>query len=158
MHWPVVTFAEGKLLEGPGYTKALSDPCATQRSWNSKHNELLLTERGLFTDIILCLVEWKHLRESQTVGGECIHPFPERKLEQFFAWLSSSLGITAVSRHLSSLSFYATLRTELMSELFTNVYRCVSASWRETGRSSELSDSLILSLESVKYILNWYSI
>lgn len=157
--WPVVTFAEGKLLECPAYTKAVSDPCAIQRIWNSQHSELLLTEGGLFMDIILCLVEWKHLRESQTLGGKCIHSFLERKLEQFFPWLCSSLVITADSWHLSSLFFPPSLRRwELMSELFTSVYRCILASGRKTGRTADLSDSPILSLQSVTSTLNRYSI
>lgn len=120
--WPVVTFAEGKLLESPGYTNAVSDPCATQRIWNSQHSELLLTEGGLFTDIILCLVEWKHLRESQTLGGKCIHPFLERKLEQFLSWLCSSLVITAVSWHLSSL--FSPIPEKMRADVGV-IYKCI---------------------------------
>lgn len=118
----VVTPAEENFWSW-GCTKAVSDPWATQSSWNSQTQCTPDDWMRLYTDVILCLVEWKHLRESQIVGGECIPPFLERKWEQILPWLDTSLVITAVPRHLSSL-FFLLFPEEKWVDV-RDIYKCI---------------------------------
>lgn len=123
----------------------------------AKHSELLMTEWGLFTDVISCLVEWKHLRESQIVGGECIPPFLERKWGQILPWLGTSLVTIAVPWHLSLL-FFLPFPEEKWVDV-RDIYKCIQVYLSIQQRDWEkcrASDSL--PLESVTSILNRYSI
>lgn len=72
------------------------------------------------------------------------------------AWYFLSDNCSSLTSVLT-LFFSRTLRrSELMSEIFTSLYRRIWTYSRETGRNAELSDSL--SLEPVTSILNRYSI
>lgn len=138
-------------------TKAVPDPWASPSSWNSQTQ---WTPDGSMRVIHGCyfVSSWMKMFEritnrwwqmySSISGKEIRANFSVLVLPYW--WLQ----FPDICPH----SFFSlSLRiSELVSEIFTSVCRCIWSSSRETGRSAELSDSL--SLESVTSILNRYSI